>query len=155
MLTAVASSARSINGATLFQGEMEDLHPGFRNSASIVLHQHATTPETENRLRKIGTITTVQTRLEIKTLRETSRNTPALFGTGLIDAIPDQGLREAERRSFPTFPEIKGRASALPDGRLGRFGRKGQVASLDDFVRAACSNELGLEVPGQHQARRP
>ena len=42
--------------------------------------------------------------------------------------------------------------SGLPDGRLGRFGWKGQIASLDDFVRAACSNELGLEVPGQHQA---
>ena len=44
LLTAVASSAGSIKGATLFQGEMEDLHPGFRNGASIVLHQHATTP---------------------------------------------------------------------------------------------------------------
>ena len=41
--------------------------------------------------------------------------------------------------------------SALPDGRLGRFGWKGQMASLSDFVRAACSNELGLEVPGHHQ----
>ena len=58
----------------------------------------------------------------------------------------------AEKRSFASFPEIKGRVSSLPDGRLGRFGWKGQVASLDDFVRAACSNELGLEVPGQHQA---
>ena len=42
--------------------------------------------------------------------------------------------------------------SELPDGRLGRFGWKGQISSLDNFVRAACSNELGLEVPGQHQA---
>jgi hypothetical protein len=151
MLTAVASAAGSIKGATLFQGEMEDLHPGFRNSASIVLHRHATTPEIENRLRIIGTFTAVQTRVVIKTLREASRNTPALFGAGYIDAIPNQVLREAEKRSFPTFPEIKGRVSGLRDGRLGRFGWKAQVASLDDFVRAACSNELVLEVPGQHQ----
>jgi CxxC motif-containing protein (DUF1111 family) len=41
--------------------------------------------------------------------------------------------------------------STLPDGRLGRFGWKGQIATLGDFVRAACSNELGLEVPGHHQ----
>jgi CxxC motif-containing protein (DUF1111 family) len=61
-------------------------------------------------------------------------------------------LRQAEKQSFPLFPEIKGRVSGLPDGRLGRFGWKAQIAGLDDFVRAACSNELGLEVPGEHQA---
>ena len=33
---------------------MEDLHPGFRNRASIVLHRHATDPEVEERLKKIG-----------------------------------------------------------------------------------------------------
>jgi CxxC motif-containing protein (DUF1111 family) len=152
MLTAIASSARSIHGATLFQGEMEDLHPGFRNRASVVLHRHATTPEIEERLKKIGEFTAVQTREGIKVLRDGRRNTPALFGAGFIDAIPDQVLRDAEKRSFPGFPEIKGRVSELADGRLGRFGWKGQIASLDDFVRAACSNELGLEVPGEHQA---
>jgi CxxC motif-containing protein (DUF1111 family) len=152
MLTAVASSARSIKSATLFQGEMEDLHPGFRNRSSIVLHRHATTPEIEERLRKIATFTAVQTRGEIKVLREGRRNTPALFGAGYIDAIPDEVLRPGEKHSFASFPEITGRVSGLADGRLGRFGWKGQIASLDDFVRAACSNELGLEVPGQHQA---
>jgi CxxC motif-containing protein (DUF1111 family) len=33
MLTAVAGSARSTTGAKLFQGEIEDLHPGFRGGA--------------------------------------------------------------------------------------------------------------------------
>ena len=85
-------------------------------------------------------------------LRTGTRNTPALFGAGLIDAVPAKVLRDAESRTFSDFPEIKGRVKPLPpDGRLGRFGWKGQIASLDDFVRAACSNELGLEVPGQHQ----
>ena len=65
---------------------------------------------------------------------------------------PAQSCARLRNASFPNFPEIKGRVSALPDGRIGRFGWKGQIASLDDFVRAACSNELGLEVPGQHQA---
>ena len=131
---------------------MEDLHPGFRNRASIVLHRHATAVETRKRINEIESFTAVQTREEIKVLRKGSRNTPAVFGAGLIDAIPDTVLRAAEKRSFASFPEIKGRVSSLPDGRLGRFGWKGQVARLDDFVRAACSNELGLEVPGQHQA---
>jgi CxxC motif-containing protein (DUF1111 family) len=152
LLTAVVGSAESVKGAKLFQGEIEDLHPGFRNRASIVLHRHATDAAVEARLEKIGKFTAVQTREEIKLLRTGSRNTPALFGAGLIDAITAKTLHEAEKRSFPTFPEIKGRVSVLPDGRLGRFGWKAQIASLDDFVRAACSNELGLEVPGQHQA---
>jgi CxxC motif-containing protein (DUF1111 family) len=43
----------------------------------------------------------------------------------------------------------------LKDGRLGRFGWKSQVARLDDFVLTACANELGLEVPGHHQATSP
>jgi CxxC motif-containing protein (DUF1111 family) len=151
LLTAVVSSGPSVTGSTLFQGEMEDLHPGFRNRSSIVLHRHATTAVVEERLKKIETFSAVQTREEIKVLRKGQRNTPALFGAGLIDAISDADLREAEKRSFPTFPEIQGRVSGLPDGRLGRFGWKGQIASLDEFVRAACSNELGLEVPGHHQ----
>ena len=150
-LTAVDGSDRSLTGAILFQGELEDLHPGFRNRASIVLHRHAITPEMEGRLKKIESYSAVQTRDEIKELRKGQRNTPALFGAGQIDAIPDTVLREAEKRLFPSFPEIHGRVSGLPDGRLGRFGWKSQMASLDDFVRAACSNELGLEVPGHHQ----
>jgi CxxC motif-containing protein (DUF1111 family) len=151
MLTAVAGSAPSLTGATLFQGELEDLHPGFRNRASIVLHRHATNADVEERLKKIASFSAVQTREEIMVLRKGQRNTPALFGAGLIDVISDSVLREAEKRSFPRFPEIQGRVSGLPDGRLGRFGWKAQVASLDEFVRAACSNELGLEVPGHHQ----
>ncbi len=152
MLTAIVGSAQATLPARVFQGEMEDLHPGFRNRASIVLHRHATDPELEARLNNIGKFTTVQSRDEIKVLRKGSRNTPAIFGAGLIDGMPAKVLRDAEKRTFPEFPEIKGRVSVLPDGRLGRFGWKAQIASLDDFVRAACSNELGLEVPGRHQA---
>ena len=70
---------------------------------------------------------------------------------GLIDAIPDAVLRGLEKRTFAVSP-IKGRGSALPDGSIGRFGWKGQISSLDTFVRAAVRNQLGLEVPGHHQA---
>ena len=50
---------------------------------------------------------------------------------------------------------VKGRVSRTKDGRVGRFGWKGQIASLQDFVLTACSVELGLEVPGHHQGRDP
>jgi len=46
---------------------------------------------------------------------------------------------------------LVGRTSRVADGRVGRFGWKGQMASLSDFVRAACANELGLGNPSHAQ----
>jgi CxxC motif-containing protein (DUF1111 family) len=87
------------------------------------------------------------------------RNTPALFGAKLIDDIPERTILANERAtrlkwgmtpaSVDNMPV--GRASRLPDGRIGKFGWKGQSAGLADFVQAACANELGLGNPGQPQ----
>lgn len=78
------------------------------------------------------------------------RNTPALFGAGLIDSIPDAELHVlAAGQSGP----ISGRVSETADGRAGRFGWKGHTASLADFVRTACANELGLAVDGVRQGQ--
>jgi CxxC motif-containing protein (DUF1111 family) len=87
------------------------------------------------------------------------RNTPALFGAGLIDAIPDRLIIAEERRQrlrFQLAPSDTetlpaGRALRLADGRVGKFGWKAQSASLSDFVRGACANELGLGNPGNPQ----
>jgi CxxC motif-containing protein (DUF1111 family) len=94
-----------------------------------------------------------------KGVHVTQRNTPALFGAKLIDDIPERiilanakkqrvkwGLASPDDESTPV-----GRAARLGDGRLGRFGWKAQMASLSDFVRAACANELGLGNPSQAQ----
>jgi CxxC motif-containing protein (DUF1111 family) len=89
------------------------------------------------------------------------RNTPALFGANLIDAIPDRVLIANERKErllcglAPQKSEDLpvGRALRLADGRIGRFGWKAQSASLSSFVQAACANELGLGNPGQAQPR--
>lgn len=77
-------------------------------------------------------------------------NTPPLFGLGLIDALPDEVLLLAAKR--PLARNTRGHVRRLKEGRIGRFGWRAQAASLDDFVRGACANELGLEVPGQTQA---
>jgi mono/diheme cytochrome c family protein len=82
----------------------------------------------------------------------TARNTPPLFGAGLIDGLSESELEQSERAQPD---ETRGRVHRLKDGRLGRFGWKGQVASLEEFVLTACANELGLEVPGHHQAVSP
>jgi CxxC motif-containing protein (DUF1111 family) len=87
------------------------------------------------------------------------RNTPALFGANLIDAIPDRVIIANERKErlkwglVPTKSEDlpAGRALRLADGRVGHFGWKAQSASLSAFVQAACANELGLGNPGQAQ----
>jgi CxxC motif-containing protein (DUF1111 family) len=151
ILSAVDAQPDSQQMKRLFQGELEDLHPGFRSRTSVVIHRESTNSDDRRRLRSIETFQAVQTREDMLKLQHSTRNTPALFGAGLIDAIPDKVLLDAESRSFPKFPEIKGRASRLADARLGRFGWKSQTARLRDFVLAACSNELGLEVPGHHQ----
>ena len=114
------------------------------------------------------------------TLITSQRNTPALFGAGLIDHIPDRVLEEvsAEQQRaaeaatkgqlvallknavaevlFPTNElPLAGRVARLKDGRIGRFGWKAHVATLREFTLQACSNELGLEVPGFHRAAPP
>ena len=45
--------------------------------------------------------------------------------------------------------------SRLADGRVGRFGWKAQTATLREFVLSAAATEIGLEVPGHHQAADP
>ena len=82
----------------------------------------------------------------------TARNPPSLFGTGLIDGLADTELERVARQQPPS---TRGRVHRLKDGRVGRFGWRAQVASLEDFVLSACANELGLEVPGHHQAVSP
>ena len=46
-----------------------------------------------------------------------------------------------------------GRPRVLPDGRVGKFGWKAQFATLEEFVAAACANEIGLGNPRMEQAR--
>ena len=88
-------------------------------------------------------------------LLHSQRNPTALFGAGLIDAIPDDVLEAAAKVKHPGFPEVAGRVSRQKDKRIGRFGWKAQTPSLNDFVLTACAVELGLEVPGHHQGGLP
>ena len=92
----------------------------------------------------------------------TQRNTPALFGDGLIDAVSDETLISHEREHSTAARlvglngakdgKIRGRIARLADGRVGRFGWKLEFATLNDFVKAACANELGLSNPDRPQA---
>lgn len=83
----------------------------------------------------------------------TQRNTPALFGAGVIDAISDHTLHEVARKQ--KGQDVSGRVPPVDSRRAGRFGWRGQTQHLRDFVLAACANELGLEVPGAEQPLVP
>jgi CxxC motif-containing protein (DUF1111 family) len=87
------------------------------------------------------------------------RNTPALFGASIIDAIPDAAIVANERNqglklglSVLNGEEIpRGRAAKLSRKRVGKFGWKANIGNLSEFVRVACANELGLGNPLQAQ----
>lgn len=82
------------------------------------------------------------------------RNTPGIFGAGLIDKITDQQI-EAEARRQKQHREISGRPSTLRTGHHGKFGWRGNVASLLDFVDQACAGEVGLETDRKKQPSDP
>jgi CxxC motif-containing protein (DUF1111 family) len=88
-------------------------------------------------------------------LISSERNPLPLFGAGLIDSIPDDAIEQAAKTRHTEFPSVRGRVSRLPDGRIGKFGWKGQTASLRDFTLVACAVELGLNVPGHDQTVVP
>lgn len=78
-----------------------------------------------------------------------TRQTPALFGMGLIDLIPVAVIEANADPDDADGDGVRGRAHRLPDGRLGRFGWRADVPSTAEFVRDALSNELGLTLPPQ------
>ncbi len=96
-------------------------------------------------------------------LRTESVNSTALFGAGWVDrispkAISQQSLKQSfsaiGRELSSDFRGVPlGRYRVLADGRIGKFGWKAQFATLEEFVAAACANEIGLGNPQRPQAK--
>jgi CxxC motif-containing protein (DUF1111 family) len=150
-----------------FREKLSDVQPGLPALSHSELSQH--------RLGRQGDAGFGGGRVAVSQV-----NTPALFGSGLIDALPDRVLiaEEASQRARWAIPAGEeqerlmrqrvqlagmqagpppelpiGRVSRLADSRIGKFGWKGQTATLADFVQAACANELGLGNPNHPQPR--
>jgi CxxC motif-containing protein (DUF1111 family) len=83
------------------------------------------------------------------------RNTKALFGAGLIDSIPEWVLLNLEKSQDERSEELKGRVARTASGAVGRFGWRGQVGNLREFVVSACAMELGLQNEKHPQALDP
>ena len=72
-----------------------------------------------------------------------------LFGAGLVEAIPDETLRALEDPVDRDRDGVSGRAAIVTDvasgeRRVGRFGWKGQHATLLAFGADAYRNEMGI-----------
>ena len=84
------------------------------------------------------------------------RNAPALFGAGLIEAIPDEVILAG---AVPRADGVQGRPNLVPapDGRerVGRFGWKADTPSLQLFVADALRNEHGITSPLAPAANLP
>lgn len=75
------------------------------------------------------------------------RNSPPLYGLGVIDRIPPKQLMKLVEKQAKD-----GRVS----GRMaGKFGWRGQISSLTSFVGQACAAELGLTHTQALQAGDP
>jgi CxxC motif-containing protein (DUF1111 family) len=70
------------------------------------------------------------------------RSSPAVFGLGLLDAVSDRTIIFLSRIRYPDG--VHGRPAVLPNGRVGRFGRKASTATLTEFNAGAFSAEMGL-----------
>lgn len=175
----IARSGREVELEVPPESELTKIHPILRTQPSFPLHRFGVGPEfakwqssifpkDETNVERLDKQDTNRSSNKFAgsaslTLIESKRNTPPLFGAGLIDAIPDKVLEEAAAQQAtatgdpPQSSEFKlngkpipvsGRVARLKDGRAGRFGWKANVPNLREFTLQACSSELGLEVPG-------
>jgi CxxC motif-containing protein (DUF1111 family) len=72
---------------------------------------------------------------------------PALYGLGLLEAIPDETILAREDPDDADGDGISGRASWLPDGRLGRLGHKAYRATIRELAQGSFQRSLGLTNP--------
>jgi CxxC motif-containing protein (DUF1111 family) len=68
---------------------------------------------------------------------------PAVFGRGWFEAVPDAVI-EAGARAQAEGGVLRGRVNRDATGRVGRFGLKARVATLEDFAADAFRNDMGL-----------
>ena len=77
------------------------------------------------------------------------RTSPAIFGRGLLDLVPDSAILSYADPDDRNHDGVRGRPNRSVDGRIGRFGRKAFVPTLREFNAGAFSAEMGVTTPDQ------
>ena len=80
------------------------------------------------------------------------RRVNPLFGLGLVDAVPDQFLKDIAAFEQDFTPATAGRVNVVTDvasgqPRVGRFGWKCQIGTVLTFAANAYQNEIGVTTP--------
>jgi CxxC motif-containing protein (DUF1111 family) len=75
------------------------------------------------------------------------RTSLAIFGRGLLDAVPDSDIVSYADPDDRNHDGISGRVNRFVDGRIGRFGRKAFVPTLSEFNDGAFVIEMGITNP--------
>ncbi|MES2077489.1 MAG: di-heme oxidoredictase family protein [Pseudomonadota bacterium] len=75
---------------------------------------------------------------------------PAVFGLGLLEAVPDEVLEQLAREAKPDG--VKGRLNRVYDSQsgtmvYGRFGLKANRSTLRDQIAGAMAGDLGITSP--------
>jgi len=102
---------------------------------------------------------------DIDNLLVTTRFGPAVFGRGYVEAILDEEIERVEAEQAMRTDGISGRINRVPfqsesnpdqpfhtyvrgdDGLIGRFGLKGRIGTVDDFVADAYQGDMGVTSP--------
>lgn len=87
---------------------------------------------------------------QLARLVEGTRQTPSTLGLGLLETIDAAAILAGEDPEDADGDGVRGVAHRITTQgveEVGRFGWRAQRARLDDFVRTACSGELGLTLP--------
>src|SRR5439155_1641589 len=82
------------------------------------------------------------------------RTTPSLLGFGLLEAVPEAEILAFADPFDRNGDGVSGRPNRTADGRLGRFGRKAQFATLREFNAGAFANEMGITSPDEPSQAR-
>ena len=80
-------------------------------------------------------------------LRRVRRMPPAVFGRGYLEAISETELERLAQLAAARTGSVRGRPNRLQTGRIGRFGVKARLATLDDFTADALNGDMGVTTP--------
>jgi parallel beta-helix repeat protein len=84
---------------------------------------------------------------------QSRRETPPLYGLGLVAAIPDEAILAHADPDDRDGDGISGRANRVRD-RLGRFGWKAEQPTIEDFSAKSLLEEVGITSPVRPQEVR-
>ena len=82
-------------------------------------------------------------------------NAPAVYGLGLVAAIPEAELLGRADPEDADGDGISGRPNFDAAGRVGRFGRRAQHTTLRGFIEEAIRLEMGITTPSRPSEELP